>query len=141
MTHRLDRLLKIRRAGQTRERGRWDQARQEFGERSGEAGAKAASASEATEQLKALGRGELNLARLRLGGEGREALRVGAEHAMAAARDAERRAEEQRSQLERAHRDVRAIEKLTERNALTAKARVAASETRESDDRPRAARP
>jgi len=141
VTHRLDRLLKIRRAGQTRERGRWDQARQEFGERSGEAGAKAASASEATEQLKALGRGELNLARLRLGGEGREALRVGAEHAMAAARDAERRAEEQRSQLERAHRDVRAIEKLTERNALTAKARVAASETRESDDRPRAARP
>ena len=141
MTHRLDRLLKIRRAGQTRERGRWDQARQEFGERSGEAGATAARASEATEQLKALGRGELNLARLRLAGEGREALRVGAEQAKAAARDAERRAEERRGELERAHREVRAIEKLSERAALAVKARVAASETRESDDRPRAVRP
>ena len=141
MTHRLNRLLKIRRAGETRERGRWDRARQDHAELVGEADAKVARADDAAGHLRFLGSGELNLARLRLAGESREALRLGAEKAEATARDAERRAEERRAELERAHREVRAIEKLSERAALAAKSKFTSVETRETDDRPRVERP
>lgn len=140
MKNRLERLLRLRRAGESAELGRWAQARIALASRESEAKALAAKGNAVADDVRVLATGSLDLARLRLGDECRTALRLGTDKAAAVVRDAEGEAEERRRAFEESHRDVRAIEKLTERLAREAQSRLSAAELRENDDRPRGER-
>ncbi|HEU4334141.1 MAG TPA: hypothetical protein VFT32_06555 [Candidatus Eisenbacteria bacterium] len=138
---RLERLLKIRRAGESVERGRWARARLEVEARAGEAGSIAAKRDAVAEDLRSISTGTLNLARLALGAQSREVLQETLETAEMAARAAEELAEARRRELESANRRVRALEKVSGRIAALDKARREAAERRENDDRRRAEAP
>lgn len=138
---RLERLLKIRRAGESVERGRWARARLEVEARAAEAGSIVEKREAVAEDLRSIATGTLNLARLSLGAESRDVLRETLETAEAAAREAEELAEARRRELEAANRKVRAIEKMSERFAALEKSRREGAARREADDRRRAEAP
>jgi hypothetical protein len=138
---RMERLLRLRRAGESAERVRWAQAQLAVAARAGEAEALAAKGNAVAEDLRAWVKGPLDLARLQLGDECRTALRFDTDKAEEVARLAACEAELRRQAFEASHRDVRAIEKLSERLAREAASRASATESRENDDRPRGERP
>jgi hypothetical protein len=138
---RMERLLRLRRAGESAERVRWAQAQLAVAARAGEAEALAAKGNAVAEDLRGRMKGPLDLARLQLGDECRTALRCDTDKAEAVVRLAEGEAELRRQAFEASHRDVRAIEKLSERLAREAASRASVTESRENDDRPRGERP
>jgi len=137
--NRLDRLLRIRKAGEGIERGRFDRARLEAAARRAETEAAASKRDAVGEDVRAQSRGAIDVARLRSAADCRDAMARSLLKGEGIARDADRRAEERRRRLEAANRDVRAIEKVAERRAAAETARARAAETRECDDRPRTA--
>jgi len=138
---RLERLLKIRRAGESVERGRWARARLEVETRATEAASIAEKREAVAEDLRSMATGTLNLARLTLGAQSRDLLQATLEDVEAASRAAEARVEVQRLELEAANRKVRAIEKMSGRIAALEKSRREGAERREADDRRRAEAP
>jgi len=133
---RRERLLRVRRAGEGIEHGRWARAQLELAARRAESDAIAAKREAVADEIRSQGRGTLNLARLRVGADCRDALARGREHSEAAGREAEREAEARRRALLEANGRVRAIKKLAERGAAEESRLGRAAEARERDDRP-----
>ena len=138
---RLERLLKIRRAGESVERGRWARARLEVEACAAEAGSISQKREEVAEDIRSIATGTLDLARLSLGAQSRDVLQETLQIAEASARTAEELAEARRRELEAANRKVRAIEKMSVRIAALEKSRREGVERREADDRRRAEAP
>lgn len=134
---RLERLLKIRRAGEGAERGRWARARMEHEARLTETEAAGEKRDGVTEHLRSRVLGSLDIAALRSSAECRDALARALERSAAASRLSEVEVEARRRDLEAANRAVRAFKKLAGRSAAAESARHQASEARERDDRPR----
>ena len=134
---RLDRLLRIRRACEGLERGRWARARQEWLAKSGEAEAIVARREHVSEDVRTRLTGDLDLARVAFAAECKEALGLGLRRAEEKVRVAQEETESRPRELESAHREVRALEKLTEKSAAAERARRDSAEARERDDRPR----
>lgn len=134
---RLDRLLRIRRACETVERGRWARARLELIATSRDAEAIAARRERISEDVRARLTGGLDLPRLQAAAECQEALGRTLGRAEERVGAAERETENRRRELEAAHRDVRALEKLAEKASAAERARRNSADARERDDRPR----
>ena len=132
---RRERLLRVRRAGEGVEHGRWARARMEHAARLAETEGVAAKREAVADELRREERGTLDLARLQAAAACREALARDLDRTEAAARIAGREAEARRRALEDANRRVRAIEKLSERAGAEEAARGRAAESRELDDR------
>lgn len=134
---RLQRLLRIRRATESLERGRCARAQMELLARSGEAEAIVARRESISEDVRARLTGGLDLARLRIASDCKEAMNFILRRAEDTVRSAGLEAENRRRELEAANRDVRALEKLAEKAAALERARRNSAEARERDDRPR----
>ncbi|HKS16126.1 MAG TPA: hypothetical protein VJU16_02380 [Planctomycetota bacterium] len=138
MNGRLDRLLRIRKACEGIEHGRWDRARMDVAARRAEAEALAAKRGAIADDVRARSLGPVQVDRLKIAADCREALSRDLRNREDAARNAERCAEDRRRDLEAANRDVRVIEKFSERLAVTERALARIAEIRELDDRPQA---
>jgi hypothetical protein len=136
---RLERLLRVRKAGERREHGRWAQANRALEAKRSEERSAVAARDAATDDLRRRALGSLDVARLQAADAARESKRRDVELAGSASLEAGRRAEEGRRALERAHRAVRILEKLAEKGAAESRERLRRIEAREQDDRPRAA--
>ena len=134
---RLERLLRVKKAGERKEHGRWAEANRTLEAKRSEEQAALAARDAASDDLRRRSQGSLDLARLLFVDTARESMRRGADRTAAAAREAGRQAEAGRLALERAHRAVRIIEKLAEKNAGEIRERARLIEAREHDDRPR----
>ena len=132
---RRERLLRVRRAGEGVEHGRWSRAQMDLTARRAEGDAVAAKREAVAEELRTAARGALDLQRLQVATDCRDALARDLDQAEAAARDAAGDVERRRRALEEANRRVRAIEKLSERGDAEEAARDRAGEARELDDR------
>jgi flagellar export protein FliJ len=136
MSGRLERLLRIRKACEGIEHGRWDRARLDVAARRADADALAAKRGAVADDVRAHSLGTVQVARLKIAADCRDALSRDLRKREDATRDAERGAEERRRDLEAANRDVRVVEKLSERRAAAERAVARAAENRELDDRP-----